>query len=353
MGIINFFKRIFGTQVDSEEIKALKESLKKCRAASARGMKVAAEQKQAVKDVMDEIAVSSQQLNFSSTTAKVPEAYTAYKENLLSISSDLSDIYHEMNKGLHDYQDKLEHFTITVYGKTMAGKSTLMEVLTHGNGESIGKGSQRTTRDVREYVWKETGLKVVDVPGIAAAKEGGEEDEKIAFEAAKYADLILFLITDDGPQREEAEAFAKVKNLGKPVICVLNVKAAGIRKDLSMKLREYNVTKRMSQKDAFEGIQRQFYEYAGEFGQDWQDVPFLYTDLNTAWLSQQANDTEEKNKLYQLSQFQNVSTAIIEKINEAGVFYQFKTPVDIVYHSLLNTSNVLLDQYISSVLTQS
>lgn len=155
-------------------------------------MKVAAEQKQAVKDVMDEIAVSSQQLNFSSTTAKVPEAYTAYKENLLSISSDLSAIYHEMNKGLHDYQDKLEHFTITVYGKTMAGKSTLMEVLTHGNGESIGKGSQRTTRDVREYVWKETGLKVVDVPGIAAAKEGGEEDEKIAFEAAKYADLILF-----------------------------------------------------------------------------------------------------------------------------------------------------------------
>lgn len=351
MGIINFFKRIFGTQVDSEEIKALKESLKKCRAASARGMKVAAEQKQAVKDVMDEIAVSSQQLNFSSTTAKVPEAYTAYKENLLSISSDLSAIYHEMNKGLHDYQDKLEHFTITVYGKTMAGKSTLMEVLTHGNGESIGKGSQRTTRDVREYVWKETGLKVVDVPGIAAAKEGGEEDEKIAFEAAKYADLILFLITDDGPQREEAEAFAKVKNLGKPVICVLNVKAAGIRKDLSMKLREYNVTKRMSQKDEFEGIQRQFYEYAGEFGQDWQDVPFLYTDLNTAWLSQQVNDTEEKNKLYQLSQFQNVSTAIIEKINEAGVFYQFKTPVDIVYHSLLNTSNVLLDQYISSAIT--
>lgn len=56
------------------------------------------------------------------------------------------------------------------------------------------------------------------------------------------------MITDDGPQREEAEAFAKVKNLGKPVICVLNVKAAGIRKDLSMKLREYNVTKRMSQK---------------------------------------------------------------------------------------------------------
>ena len=43
-------------------------------------------------------------------------------------------------------------FSITLFGRTMAGKSTLMEILTHGKGESIGKGSQRTTRDVRTYI---------------------------------------------------------------------------------------------------------------------------------------------------------------------------------------------------------
>lgn len=67
----------------------------------------------------------------------------------------------------------------------MAGKSTLMEILTEGNGESIGKGAQRTTRDVRKYEWNN--LEITDVPGIGAFE--GQEDEEIAFEAAKSADL--------------------------------------------------------------------------------------------------------------------------------------------------------------------
>lgn len=35
------------------------------------------------------------------------------------------------------------------------------------------------------------------MPGIGAFE--GEDDERIAFEAAKTADLIIFLITDDAP----------------------------------------------------------------------------------------------------------------------------------------------------------
>lgn len=92
-------------------------------------------------------------------------------------------------------------FSITLFGRTMAGKSTLMEILTHGNGMSIGKGAQRTTRDVRTYSYN--GMTITDVPGIAAFE--GEEDEVVAFEAAKKSDLILFLITDDAPQASEAE----------------------------------------------------------------------------------------------------------------------------------------------------
>ena len=38
---------------------------------------------------------------------------------------------------LHERQ---KDFTVVVYGRTMAGKSTLMEILTHGNGDSIGRG---------------------------------------------------------------------------------------------------------------------------------------------------------------------------------------------------------------------
>lgn len=223
-----------------------------------------------------------------------------------------------------------------------------MEVLREGNGSSIGKGAQRTTRDVREYIWKETGVKFVDVPGIGAAIAGGDKDERIAFEAAKCADLILFLITDDGPQKEEAQAFAKVKKLGKPMVCILNVKASGISKSISPKLRIRNVTKRMAETADFENIRKQFYQYAIEFGQDWRDVPFLYVDLHSAWLSQQEKDTEMKKLLYNLSRIKLLKQAIASKINQRGAFYQFKTPIDIVHHGLLKTSENVFKQYVGS-----
>jgi predicted GTPase len=92
-----------------------------------------------------------------------------------------------------------------------------MEILTHGKGESIGKEAQRTTRDVRTYTYKN--LQITDVPGIAAFE--GEDDENIAFDAAKKCDLILFLITDDAPQACEAECLNRILELGKPVICLI------------------------------------------------------------------------------------------------------------------------------------
>ena len=82
-------------------------------------------------------------------------------------------------------------FNITLFGRTMSGKSTLTEVLTNGEGKSIGKGAQRTTQDVREHHWN--GMKVTGVPGAAAF--GGNVDEDVAYGAANQVGLILFLIT--------------------------------------------------------------------------------------------------------------------------------------------------------------
>ena len=129
----------------------------------------------------------------------------------------------ERSQGLlEEKRAQSDKFSIALFGRTMSGKSTLMEILTHGDGSSIGKGGQRTTRDVRSYDWE--GLKVTDVPGIAAFE--GREDEELAFEAAAQSDLVLFLITDDAPQNEEAECFARVRRLGKPILGICNVKAA-------------------------------------------------------------------------------------------------------------------------------
>ena len=132
----------------------------------------------------------------------------------------LSDSVAKIQADIKALRERSKDFSIVVYGRTMAGKSTLMEILTHGNGQSIGKGASRTTLDVRDYFWN--GLKITDVPGISAF--GGAQDERLALEAAKAADLILFLLTDDAPQADEAEKLAQLKKFGKPILGVINVK---------------------------------------------------------------------------------------------------------------------------------
>ena len=132
---------------------------------------------------------------------------------------------------INSNRSRLETFNIVLFGRTMTGKSTLMEILNQGDGSSIGKGAQRTTRDVRSYQWN--GLTVTDVPGIAAF-EGGE-DEKTAAEAAKKADLIIYLISDDGAQPAEAEAIDMLRKTGTSMLGICNVKrTVGTESDIKL-----------------------------------------------------------------------------------------------------------------------
>ncbi len=115
--------------------------------------------------------------------------------------------------------DNLSDFTVTLFGRTKAGKSTIREALTNGDGSTIGKGAQRTTRDVKTYNWNH--LRIIDTPGFDAYK--GEEDEKIAFSQVDETDLILFLVTSDSIEESEFEKLASLRRENKPVIILLNV----------------------------------------------------------------------------------------------------------------------------------
>lgn len=210
-------------------------------------------------------------------------------------------------------------FSITVFGRTMAGKSTLMEILTHGSGASIGKGAQRTTRDVRTYVYQ--GLEITDVPGIAAFE--GKDDEMIAMEAAAKSNLILFLMTDDAPQAKEAECLKQVLELGKPVICIVNIKV-NIVPNGSLKLFERDLRKKFSQ-DRLEMIRNQFLEFGRFWGQDWHSIRFAYVHLKSAFLSQQTENEEIREQLYAASRFADVENLIIDEICQNGSFYKLKT----------------------------
>lgn len=244
-------------------------------------------------------------------------------EQMDSIQADI-DILHERQKD----------FSIVIYGRTMAGKSTLMEILTHGDGKSIGKGAQRTTLDVRDYYWN--GLRITDVPGVCSF--GGAEDDKLALEAARSADLILFLLTDDAPQAGEAECLAQLRNLGKPVLGVVNVKMAFDLQRRSLALR--NLQKRLADTNRLDAVCRQFKNFAGNYSQDWGDIEFVYTHLNAAFQSQpgRGNDTE----VFSASNFGRVEKFILDKVRSDGKFLRIKNFVDI---TAVPTCRIVAEMY--------
>lgn len=221
-------------------------------------------------------------------------------------------------------------FAITLFGRTTAGKSTLMTVLTHGDGSQIGNGSQRTTRDVRTYEYH--GLEVTDVPGIAAF--GGVEDEVLAFETAKQGDLILFLITDDAPQRSEAEFLSRIKSLGKPIICLVNVKVGvhargNLSEDDYMDLCD-DVQDKFDDAEGLQAIRRGLVDYGPEYGQDWSHIPFAFVHLKSAHMAQQPEYSRWADGLYELSRFGDAIALIEREVQNKGGFYRFKTYTDIV-----------------------
>ena len=202
------------------------------------------------------------------------------QQRLTQAVEDMTSAHRESLQEIGDNRERLGTFNITLFGRTMTGKSTLKEILTEGDGSSIGKGQQRTTRDVREYEWH--GMKIIDVPGVAAF--GGEEDENTAFEEARKADLILFLISDDAPQEAEAEHLAGLRTLGVPVLGICNVKAAlNTRIQIRRFLRDQE---RIFDPRKLDELTEQFHRLAEKHGAG-QPIRVQYTHLRARFLAYQ------------------------------------------------------------------
>ena len=297
----------------------LEEELKQCRKFAESGYQLASNNYAGIKDTLIDVARKIDNAdNAQNKMYRIEntELLNRQKHDLKKLAAYINKIHDDIEM-LHDRQ---KDFTLIVYGRTMAGKSTLMEILTHGDGKSIGKGAQRTTLDVRAYYWN--GLKIFDVPGICAF--GGAEDDKLAFEAAKSADLILFLLTDDAPQPDEALALAQLKNLGKPVLGIVNVKMAfdSSRKKLSLR----NLQKKLADTERLDTICAQFKNFAKIHNQNWSDIKFVYTHLNAAYQAYKVDDPE----IYSASNFAQVKDFIIDKVQRDGKFLRMKNFIDIV-----------------------
>ena len=318
----------------------LSDVLVECKSAAANGYRIASKHEKKLNKALKtaEETVRSTLLRFTNSPCYSPDATSLLQGQLLDIEQAFARLSFMFKEDLEDLHNNLSKFSITLFGRTMAGKSTLMEILTEGNGDSIGKGSQRTTRDVRKYSWNN--LEITDVPGIGAFE--GEEDEQIAFHAAKTADLILFLITDDGPQSNEAECFSRILALGKPVVCVVNVKSA-MPEGRSIKLITRDIDRKFDNQRLGD-IRQQFLEYADQFGQSWNHVPFIYVHLKSAFAAQREQNEEYAKIYYQISRIDYLKKRIVEIVRAKGRFLRIKTFVDIITNPMLESMEQLLDQ---------
>ena len=318
----------------------LKKVLNECKKTAKIGYRIASTQEKNLRETLSKAKekVSSTLIGYNSSPCKDPKTSEQLENQLKEIHDAINGLSSVFNEDLQNLRENLKTFSVTLFGRTMAGKSTLMEILTEGDGTSIGKGAQRTTRDIRQYVWN--GLTITDVPGIGAFE--GEDDEQKAFEAAKKADLVLFLITDDAPQAAEAECFSRIVNLGKPIICIMNVKAA-MSEEKSLKLALRDINNRFDMK-RLNKIRDQFLCFSEQFGQTWNHIPFVYVHLKSAYMSQNSDDVEKKERFHEISKIDYLKEQIINQVCSKGQFYRIKTFVDIISNPILESMEKLLKQ---------
>ena len=301
----------------------IQQELAACRESAETGYQLAQESFDKLQEALSEEREKLREADRRQQSSRL-ENDRIFRQQLGEMDRLERETVSRVEDNLRDLRRKMADFTIVLYGRTMAGKSTLMEILRRGDGSSIGKGAQRTTRDVRAYTWN--GLKIFDTPGTCSF--GGDSDDKTAFAAAKDADIALFLLTDDAPQPSEAQRLAELKKLGKPVLGIVNVKQvlSPERDSAKRKMDLRQLEKKIHDQSRLEEIVRQFKEFSQKNGYNFEDVPFVYAHLQSAFFSQRENDAS----LYELSNFAAVENFIIDKVQSDGPFIRIKTFVDAV-----------------------
>ena len=264
------------------------------------------------------------------------ELVVKVQEQLNAIVNDFRAACAQTENQLLQKKKETNSFNITLFGRTMTGKSTLMEILTHGDGSSIGYGGQRTTRDVRRYEWK--GMTITDVPGIDAYD--GAEDDSIAERAVINADLVLFLITAGQPESTEADWLCKILKKDKAVICICNYKTS--LSDEKRLQRFLANPGRLKEEMDITGIVSQFHEFLQK------ELPntrifFYVTHLLAKFYSLQPRYKEQSTQLAELSQFDSVEKEIIKTVNNNAVFFRRRCFLSIIDIPLYEQANSMFE----------
>lgn len=261
---------------------------------------------------------------------------------LQKIKSDLEKEHAELerkrNLALNNQKKRLGFFNVMLFGRTMAGKSTIREAITHGDGSTIGRGAQRTTRDVKEYEWNN--LRVIDTPGFGAY--GGKEDTEIAREILELSDVVLFLLNSDSIQDTTFSELEHVYRLNKPIIFVMNIK-----KDLdnegNRRRALKNPTKYIYKEDVIKGHVERLKELATRAGMNPNKISIVTIHAQAAFLASQLQG-EESRKLHELSNIDLLLKNLQEEVGSSGPIRRVQTFLDSSLHHIDSQRSILLSQ---------
>lgn len=176
--------------------------------------------------------------NGSSTSSG--EAFAAFAS---SASRTLAD-------HLARQREVLGTFNIALFGRTGAGKSSLLSALAELDGDRVSRGESDWTVDVEPVPWE--GCLLYDTPGINGwgRTRSRDELELAARRAVEVSDVVLLCFDSQSQQALEFGKVARwVQEYGKPVIAVLNSRnlmwrdparvPVGARENLSKSVREH------------------------------------------------------------------------------------------------------------------
>lgn len=160
--------------------------------------------------------------------AEVDAAVAAHRDApgtdvLVDFQRSLKSLRHDASERLRRQQGRLATFNLVMFGRTGAGKSSLIEALSGGSGAPISQGESDWTTDVREVCWGS--CRLFDTPGIAGWGRTVARSELEARAEAAVADADVVLLCFDTQSQQEGE-FGKVAEwiarYGKPAVAVLN-----------------------------------------------------------------------------------------------------------------------------------
>ena len=119
----------------------------------------------------------------------------------------------------------LKTFNIALFGRTGAGKSSLIEALSGGQGKSVSQGESDWTTEVRAVPWKACVL--VDTPGIngwGRSRSRAELEERARM-ATESADVVLLCFDTQSQQESEFAKVAEwIQKYRKPAVAILNAR---------------------------------------------------------------------------------------------------------------------------------